>query len=494
MKALLSVFDKRGIVDFAKKLKELDCEIISTGGTYKCLSEEGISVTKISDFTGSPEILGGRVKTLHPKIFAGILAREDQQEELEENNLTRLDIVCCNLYPFEETVKKGADEKEVLENIDIGGVTLLRAAAKNYENVIILTDPDDYNHVIDEIASGGEISRETRKKLALKAFKTTAHYDNMISRYFSGTQDLDEINISLKKVMDLRYGENSQQKAAVYGDLPFEKIQGEKELSFNNLQDLNGAVNIVKSFNEPAVAIIKHAVPCGAASCSNFYDSYMKALESDSLSAFGGIVGLNGRLEKDVAEEIVKHFYEVVVAPEFSAESLEVLAQKKNLRVVRYMPFEDDLDMRRIPGGLLIQHPDSFEGENWKVVTDRQPSEEEMADMKFAWNVVRFLKSNAIALVKGRQTYGLGSGETSRVGAVEVAKSKVTKFFGDDKGELVMASDAFFPFPDGIESAAEAGVTVVVQPGGSVRDEEVIKKADELGICMVFTGRRHFLH
>lgn len=513
MKVLISVYNKKGIGDFAGNLRKLDWEIISTGGTYDFLKSAGIDVTKVSDFTGSPEILGGRVKTLHPKIFAGILARSDQRKELASHSISKIDMVCCNLYPFKEALLKYDNESLILENIDIGGVTLLRAAAKNYHNVIVVTDCKDYDEVIKELKSDG-ISIRMRKKYGLNAFKVTAEYDRAIAEYFSenlqptglinqtptknnvgvGFIRPDEININLRKIMDLRYGENSLQKAALYGKVPFKKIQGEKELSFNNIQDANAAINIVKSFSAPAAVIIKHLVPCGAASKDDVFDSYINALKSDPMSAFGGIIGLNEKLEENVAREIIKSFFEVVVAPDFSKDGLKILSGKPNLRVVKYYPFKEEIDIRGISGGLLVQDMDTFEGEDWKVVTKKQPAEEQMEDLKFAWKIVRFLKSNAIAIVKNSQTYGLGSGETARVGAVNVAISKIKQFIGENEDNLVMASDAFFPFPDGVEEAVKANVCSVVQPGGSKNDSLVIKRADELGISMVFTGRRHFLH
>ncbi len=535
MKVLISVYNKKGIGDFAGNLRKLGWEIISTGGTYDFLKSAGIDVTKVSDFTGSPEILGGRVKTLHPKIFAGILARSDQRKELANHSIPKIDMVCCNLYPFKEALLKYDNESLILENIDIGGVTLLRAAAKNYHNVIVVTDCKDYDEVIKELKSDG-ISIRMRKKYGLNAFKVTAEYDRAIAEYFSenlqptglinqtptknnvgvGFIRPDEININLRKIMDLRYGENPLQKAALYGKVPFKKIQGEKELSFNNIQDANAAINIVKSFSSPAAVIIKHLVPCGAASKDDILDSYINALKSDPMSAFGGIIGLNEKLEENVAREIIKSFFEVIVAPDFSKDSLKILSGKPNLRVVKYSSFKEEIDMqiplspfikggskggftneidiRGISGGLLVQDMDTFEGEDWKVVTKKQPTEEQMEDLKFAWKIVRFLKSNAIAIVKNSQTYGLGSGETARVGAVNVAISKLKQFFGEDEDNLVMASDAFFPFPDAVEEAVKANVCSVVQPGGSKNDSLVIKRADELGISMVFTGRRHFLH
>lgn len=494
-RALISVYDNEGILDFAGSLEKLGWEIICTSGTYNIIKGAGIDVIRVSDYTGSPEVLNGRIKTLHPKIFAGILAMDDQQGELDEYGTPRIDMVCCNLYPFKETIEKSKDECEILENIDIGGVALIRAAAKNYHNVIVVTDPQDYPDVIEKITSVA-ISSEDRKKYGLKAFTTTAEYDRVISSYFSGdTAGGDsEININLKKVMDLRYGENSHQKAALYGNVPFKKIRGIRELSFNNIQDINAAVNIVRSFDEPAAVIIKHSVPCGAASSSTVLDAYRRALESDSMSAFGGIIGLNRKLEKNLAEEIIKNFFEVIAAPDFSKDGLEILSQKKKLRVVKYHPFKEEQDMRKVSGGLLVQDSDTFAGEEWEVVTREKPTEEQMKDLKFAWKIVRFLKSNAVAIIRDSQTRGLGCGETSRVGAVNVAVSKLKQFFGEDEKNLVMASDAFFPFPDAVEEAVKAGVCAIVQPGGSKNDNNIIRRADELGVSMVFTGRRHFFH
>ncbi|MFH1415847.1 MAG: bifunctional phosphoribosylaminoimidazolecarboxamide formyltransferase/IMP cyclohydrolase [Elusimicrobiota bacterium] len=493
MKAVISVYNKDGIVEFAGELKKLGWDIISTGGTYKAIKNAGIDVEKVSDFTGSSEILGGRVKTLHPAIFAGILARDDQSGELEEAGMKRIDLVCCNLYPFEEAVEKYSDESLILENIDIGGVTLLRAAAKNYRSVICITDPDDYPSLIKKLKTGG-IDEKDRKLYGLKAFKTTARYDSAIRDYFAGKSGIGDLNISLPMTIELRYGENSHQKAELYGEVPFRMIQGEKELSFNNIQDSNAAMKIVKDFEEPAVVIIKHAVPCGAAVSKDIVTAYKKALESDPMSAFGGIVGLNRKLEKDLAEELTKNFYEVIIAPGFSGESLEVLKAKPNLRVVEYADSDDERDIRNVSGGLLVQDPDTFTGEDWKVVTSQSPDGSRMDELKFAWKLARYLKSNAIVIAKEKQTYGLGSGETSRVGAVKVAVSKIEEFFPGSAQDLVMASDAFFPFPDAVEEAARAGVCAIVQPGGSKNDDKVIEKADELGIIMVFTGRRHFLH
>jgi len=493
MRALISVYDKTGVAEFAGQLAKLGWEIVSTGGTYKLLSKEGIKAVKISYITGTPEMLEGRVKTLHPNVFGGILARKDQQEELEKYDIPRFDLVCCNLYPFEEAAEKYDSEKEVLENIDIGGVTLIRAAAKNYSQVLVVTDPEDYAEAAGKI-SKNDLQPRYRRQLALKAFERIAEYDLNISRYFSKKSFKPDLEIKMPKAGELRYGENPHQKAALYGDIPYEKIQGEKELSFNNIQDLEAAANIVKSFSSTAAVIIKHAVPCGAATGKNCGEAYKKALAGDPMSAFGGIVGFNARVDSGTASKLTEHFFEVIVAPEFDPEALRILSDKKNLRIVKYKPYRETMDYRRVSNGFLVQDMDDFKGEEWQTVSQKQPDEKQMNDLKFAWKIVRFLKSNAAAIVKDGQTRGLGSGETARVTAVEVAAMKMKKFFEEDGKDLIMASDGFFPFPDGVEKAAEAGVACIIQPGGSRNDEVVIKKADELGIVMVFAGRRHFLH
>ncbi|MBN2407107.1 MAG: bifunctional phosphoribosylaminoimidazolecarboxamide formyltransferase/IMP cyclohydrolase [Elusimicrobia bacterium] len=492
MKALISVYDKTDVAAFAAELRKMGWEIISTGGTYDILRKNGLEPVNISDYTLSPEVLEGRVKTLHPKIYMGLLARADQQAELDAHDTPRIDLVCCNLYPFEDTLKKTGDEARILENIDIGGVCLLRAAAKNYERVLVVSDPGDYREAAHRLGSG-TADRDYRKKLAAKAFGVTMKYDTAISGYFGGQAGGERLNLSLAKTMDLRYGENSHQKAALYGPIPFEKIRGEKELSFNNIQDTNAAVNIVREFSGPAAVIIKHIVPCGAALSGDIGGAYSKALQSDPMSAFGGIVGLNREVDAQLAGEIVKNFYEVVAAPGYSEEALAVFGGKPNLRIIRYGQERASLDMRYVSGAMLVQDADSFEGEKWEVVTAAKPAKEQEEDLLFAWKIVRFLKSNAIAVAKGRQTYGLGSGETARVGAVEVALSKMKQFFGVQEA-VVMASDAFFPFPDAVEKAAQANVKAIIQPGGSRNDKAVIEAADRLGISMIFSGRRHFLH
>ncbi|MFW6134756.1 MAG: bifunctional phosphoribosylaminoimidazolecarboxamide formyltransferase/IMP cyclohydrolase [Elusimicrobiota bacterium] len=493
MKALISVYKKEKIIEFARRLSKMDWDIVSTGGTYKYLEKAGINVTKVSDITGTQEMLGGRVKTLHTKIFAGILAREDQQSEIENLDIPGFEIVCCNLYPFKKAVKKYNNEEEILENIDIGGVTLLRAGAKNYKRVTVVTEPDDYDLIIKDLKSGS-VSLKRKRGLALKAFQKTADYDIAISNYFKGAEIKDQLYIRERKSMDLRYGENPHQKGALYGDIPYKKLQGEKELSFNNIQDMDAAVNVVRDLKIPGTAIIKHMVPCGAASGADVHEAYCKALESDPMSAFGGIVSFNTKVDKKTALEMVKHFFEVIAAPEFEPEALKVLSSKKNLRVVKYSKNGNDFDIRKINGGFLVQEQDSFEGEKWEAVTEKKPSDEQLSELEFAWRIAGNLRSNAIVISKDMQTKGLGSGETARVKAVEVAGSKIKQFFGENQDDLVMASDGFFPFPDAVERAAELNVSAIIQPGGSKNDSKVIDKCNELGIAMVFAGRRHFLH
>ncbi len=480
MRALISVYNKNSVAGFAKELTKLGWDILSTGGTAKHLEEEGIEVLKISQFTKSPEILSGRVKTLHPKIFAGLLARKNQYEELTELGIPKIDLVCINLYPFQEMVSENKNENEILENIDIGGVSLIRAAAKNYKNVITICSIDDYAQTIN-LLKNGSLNKKIRKKYALKAFETTAQYDTSISRYFSN-------------YTSLRYGENPHQKAELYGTIPYKKIAGEKELSFNNYADMDAAFKIVKSFEEPISVIVKHNIPCGAAVADNIEDAFIKSLNSDSMSAFGGIIGLNRKVNKKIASEIIKSFFEVVIAPDYSKEAITIFNEKPNMRIVQVLNADSDKDYRKISGGFLVQDIDNFEGEKWKVVTKKKPTLKEMNDLKFAWKIAGFLKSNAIVLAKDGQTLGLGSGETARIVALKVALMKLEQFFGKEKKDLVMASDGFFPFADVIYEAAEAGITHIVQPGGSKNDEKVISAADEFGIAMIFTGRRHFLH
>ncbi len=489
MRALISVYDKTGLEEFAGSLAEMGWELFSTGGTEKSIKEAGLKVTNISELTGYPDMLGGRVKTLHPAVFASILAREDQQQELEGFNLKPLGLVCVNLYPFESALAEGKSGSELLEYIDIGGVSLLRAAAKNYSRVITVSSPEDYRAVIEQLKKG-PVGEETRKKLASKAFNATCAYDAAISGYFNPAK----IFLSLPIEKKMRYGENPHQKAELYGKSPYKMVRGEKELSFNNYQDLDAAAKIVEEFEEPAVAIIKHAVPCGAAIARDIKDAYAKAYNSDPMSAFGGIAAFNREVDGGTAELMLDNYYEVVVAPSFTSEAIETFSQKPNIRVVSSSAGKGERDWRRISGGFLIQDEDSFKGEEWKTVTSTHPPEQQMEDLKFAWKIARFMKSNAVVIASGGRTVGLGGGETARVAAVDIAVSKMKKFFPDLQEGAVMASDAFFPFPDAVETAASAGIKSIVQPGGSRNDDKVIDASEKLKISMVFTGRRHFLH
>ncbi len=489
MRALVSVYDKKGVKEFCEYLSLKKWEIYSTGGTRKFLEKAGIDVTDISEVTGYPDMLEGRVKTLHPAVFGGLLARRDQKKELARLNIKPFGLICVNLYPFTRAEKEGRSEKELLEYIDIGGVSLIRAGAKNYKEVRVVCDPRDYTLIMEDMEKG-TLSLKKRRLLAAKAFSHTCEYEQAISSYFNREQFILNLPLSEK----LRYGENPHQRAALYGTPPFTKIQGKKELSFNNYQDLDAGVGIVKSFTAPACAIIKHSVPCGAAVGSGITEAYEKAYSADPMSAFGGIVTFNRELNEETAREMSGNFYEVVAAPSFSRGALRVLEEKENLRVVEYDEFKVHKDWRKISGGVLVQDPDSFKGEKWKIVTSFKPDERQEKDLRFAWKIAAFLKSNAVAIVGGGKTMGLGGGETARVSAVEIAVNKMKKFCPREKVSPVMASDAFFPFPDAVERAAAAGIKSIIQPGGSKNDSEVVDAAEKLGVSMVFTGRRHFLH
>jgi IMP cyclohydrolase (EC 3.5.4.10)/phosphoribosylaminoimidazolecarboxamide formyltransferase (EC 2.1.2.3) len=510
-RALISVSDKTGILEFAKELKNLGYEIISSSGTAKYLKENGIDVIEVSQITGFPEILDGRVKTLHPKIHGGILAIRDNQEhmkQLEENNIKPIDIVVINLYPFENTVKKGADLDEIIENIDIGGPALVRASAKNYKYVAIITDPKDYSDIINELKEYGEISIHTKKKLSLKAFRHTAFYDSIISQVLNEKFEINEdfpenLTIPMRLKSGLRYGENPHQKASLYIN-PLENgisvadseiLQG-KEMSFNNYYDVDSAVLLVKEFEEPACVIVKHNNPCGVAVAENIKQAYTLALETDPKSAFGGIVAFNKEVDEDTAKELTKLFLEVVVAPSFSDSALEVLKTKKNLRVVKVKNFDKKLegkDIKRISGGYLLQDRNLGLYTELKVVTERQPTEKELEDLIFALKVVKHVKSNAVVIAKDKRTVGIGVGQTSRVDSLETAIKKAKEFNLPLEGS-VLASEAFFPFRDSIDTAAKEGIKAVIQPGGSIRDQEVIDACNEHGIAMIFTNMRHFKH
>lgn len=510
-RAIISVSDKRGVDKLAKFLDEKGIEILSTGGTSKFLKEKGIKVTDISDYTGFPEIMDGRVKTLHPKVHGGILAIRDKKEHcesLEKLNIPFIDLVVVNLYPFEETIKKpNVPFEEVIENIDIGGPTMIRAAAKNFKDVLVVVDPDDYDKLMSYI-SDGNIPYDFRFYLAKKVFTHTAKYDGAISSYLSrvtneGLQNYPEVlNLQYEKVQECRYGENPHQSAAFYKEKDIaiacvssaRKIQG-KELSYNNFLDTDSCFRIVLEFEEPSAVIVKHNNPCGVAVSDKLKDAYVLARECDPVSAFGGIVALNRKVDEETAKEIAETFVEVVIAPGYDKSALEIFAKQPNLRVldVEGLPMKiEGLEMRRVVGGMLVQDFDlvTYDKNNLKVVTKRAPSEEEMKALDFAWKVCKHIKSNAILISRKNVTVGVGAGQMSRVDSAKIA---VMKARSDVKG-CVAASDAFFPFPDGLQVLADAGITAVIQPGGSMRDKEVIELADKYNIAMVFTGIRHFKH
>lgn len=503
-RALISVSDKSGIADFAKKLADKGVEILSTGGTAKLIRENGVEVKDVSDYTGFPEMMNGRVKTLHPMIHGGLLALRDNAEHMkaaEENGIEMIDLIVVNLYPFAETIKKeGVTDAEAIEQIDIGGPSMLRSAAKNFQSVTVVTDPADYEVVVAEFEKDGDTSPETRRRLAEKVFEATARYDATIASFLTGGK-LD--GFLVKKVQDLRYGENPHQEAAFFADMPghneaslvgAEKLQG-KELSYNNIMDADGALSLVREFSEPTVAFIKHANPCGIASGDTINDAFVNAYETDPKSAFGGIICFNRPVTEDIAESIVSKFFEVVLAPDFEEGALEVFKKKEKLRVLKLgevNPEPEAKTYRKVSGGLLIQDLDTarIAESELKVVTKRKPTEAEMKDLLFAWHVVKHVKSNAIVLAQNQMAVGIGAGQMSRVDAVELAIKKAMK----REDDAVMASDAFFPFPDSIETAAKHKIRAIIQPGGSIKDEDVIAAADAADIAMVFTGKRAFLH
>jgi phosphoribosylaminoimidazolecarboxamide formyltransferase/IMP cyclohydrolase len=512
-RALLSVSDKEGLVDFAKGLKGLGVEIVSTGGTAALLESNDVKTIGISEVTGWPEMMDGRVKTLHPAIHAGILARRDSKEhmaQLQKANIKKIDMVVVNLYPFKETVLKGSSLDEIIENIDIGGPSLIRAAAKNFEGVAVVTNPSRYPGLLQEMTtSDANIGGETLRTLALEAFRATATYDAMISSYlakvFPGEMFPSSFSLGMDKAYDLRYGENPQQTGAFYVD-PFasgvavgrsEKLHG-REISYNNILDLESALELLREFpDRPTAVVIKHTNPCGIASSDSLVDAFVIAFNVDSLAAFGCVIGLNREVDLATAEQIGSHFVDCVIAPEYAPEALAMLSKKKNIRLLRTgAPISHDekpeLKMKKVKGGLLIQTSDvkPLDPDTLKVVTARAPTEEETKSMLFAWKVCKHVWSNAIILAKGERVVGIGAGQMSRVDSSMIAAHKAR----ENARGAVMASDAFFPFRDGIDEAAKAGVTSVIQPGGSIRDEEVIKAADEHGMAMVFTGVRIFRH
>ncbi|EIV8646556.1 bifunctional phosphoribosylaminoimidazolecarboxamide formyltransferase/IMP cyclohydrolase [Vibrio parahaemolyticus] len=522
-RALISVSDKTGIVEFAQALAERGVDILSTGGTARLLAEQGIAVTEVSDYTGFPEMMDGRVKTLHPKVHGGVLGRRGQDDEvMAKHGINPIDMVVVNLYPFAETVaKEGCTLADAVENIDIGGPTMVRSAAKNHKDVTIVVNASDYDRVIAEMdANDKSLTLETRFDLAIAAFEHTAAYDGMIANYF-GTmvpsygenKEGDEeskfprtFNQQFEKKQDMRYGENSHQAAAFYVEAnPQEasvstarQIQG-KALSYNNIADTDAALECVKEFNEPACVIVKHANPCGVALGKDILEAYNRAYQTDPTSAFGGIIAFNQELDAETATAIVeRQFVEVIIAPSVSAEAIEVVAAKKNVRLLEcgeWSTKTTGFDVKRVNGGLLVQDRDQgmVSLDDLKVVSKRQPTEEELKDALFCWKVAKYVKSNAIVYAKGDMTIGVGAGQMSRVYSAKIAGIKAADE-GLKVAGSVMASDAFFPFRDGIDAAAEAGIKCVIQPGGSMRDDEVIAAADEHGMAMIFTGMRHFRH
>ena len=540
MRALLSVAQKEGIVSFAQALQALGAELISTGGTAAELAAAGLPVKQVSDLTGFPEILGGRVKTLHPTIHGGILAKRDEPEQMQqlaEHHIAPIDLVVCNLYPFVQTISQpGASLEQALEQIDIGGVTLLRAAAKNFEHVVVVVRPSDYETVLRELQEHGAVHLETRRRLATYAFQHTASYDTHIATYLrqlDSTLFPDEFTIALEKIQPLRYGENPHQEGAFYrwektgpgllkpaeghkagGQTPHTAqqmptvagaamLQG-KELSFNNILDLDAALNAVASFTVPTAVIIKHTNPCGlACDKEHLVEAYRRAHQGDTVSAYGGIIGFNRVVDADTANELAPIFYEAIIAPGYEPAALEVLNKKKNLRLLAtnapisppatksaFAPWQ--LDVRRVSGGFLVQTPDLITEQELRcqVVTEREPTLEEVTDLLFAWKAVKHVKSNAIVLAKKLMVIGVGAGQTNRVYSVQIAVEKAA----DRARGSVLASDAYFPFPDGVEAAAKAGVTAIIQPGGSIRDDEAIRMANRYAIAMLVTGQRHFRH
>ncbi|EJG0975804.1 bifunctional phosphoribosylaminoimidazolecarboxamide formyltransferase/IMP cyclohydrolase [Vibrio parahaemolyticus] len=522
-RALISVSDKTGIVEFAQALVERGVDILSTGGTARLLAEQGIAVTEVSDYTGFPEMMDGRVKTLHPKVHGGVLGRRGQDDDvMEKHGINPIDMVVVNLYPFAETVAKdGCTLADAVENIDIGGPTMVRSAAKNHKDVTIVVNASDYDRVIAEMdANDKSLTLETRFDLAIAAFEHTAAYDGMIANYF-GTmvpsygenKEGDEeskfprtFNQQFEKKQDMRYGENSHQAAAFYVEAnPQEasvstarQIQG-KALSYNNIADTDAALECVKEFNEPACVIVKHANPCGVALGKDILEAYNRAYQTDPTSAFGGIIAFNQELDAETATAIVeRQFVEVIIAPSVSTEAIEVVAAKKNVRLLEcgeWSTKTTGFDVKRVNGGLLVQDRDQgmVSLDDLKVVSKRQPTEEELKDALFCWKVAKYVKSNAIVYAKGDMTIGVGAGQMSRVYSAKIAGIKAADE-GLEVAGSVMASDAFFPFRDGIDAAAETGIKCVIQPGGSMRDDEVIAAADEHGMAMIFTGMRHFRH
>ncbi|MFH0819003.1 MAG: bifunctional phosphoribosylaminoimidazolecarboxamide formyltransferase/IMP cyclohydrolase [Patescibacteria group bacterium] len=501
-RALISVSDKTGIEELAKQLVDLNIEIVSTGGTAKVLEDAGVKVISIDDVTGFPEMMNGRLKTLHPNVHGGLLAVRDNEEHTasaKEHGIEMIDLVVVNLYPFEQ--------KPGIENIDIGGPTMLRSAAKNHQYVTVVTDPKDYEKVLEEIKDKGDTSLETRKKLAQKVFAHTARYDSLIADFMNEKKEFtDEMTFGYKKAYDLRYGENPHQSACFYIEgnikepcVANAKILQGKQLSYNNIMDADGAINVVRDFTEPACAVIKHANPCGACTDKDIVKAFKQAYAADSLSAFGGIIALNRDCNEEIATEISKVFAEIVIAPKFDEKALEILAKKKNLRLLEIGSLagantyaRPPRDLRKVVGGILVQDLDRLiiEAKDLKIVTETQPDADQIKEMLFAWKIIKHVKSNAILLTKNNTTVGVGCGQVSRVDATDIAIKKA----GANVSGCVIASDAYFPFRDSIDKIATVGIKAIIQPGGSIRDEEVIAACNEHGVAMVFTGNRAFKH
>ena len=512
-RALISVSDKKGVVDFAKGLSAMNVEILSTGGTAKALRDAGISVVEVSDYTGSPEMLDGRLKTLHPKIHGGLLSRRanpKDMEDIQKHGIKPIDMVVVNLYPFEETVSKpNVTFEDAIENIDIGGPTMLRAASKNFQDVAVVVDPEDYAKIIDEMKSSkGELGKETKLNLAKKVFAHTARYDTLIADYLTGVTEKEQsfpeyFTTSLKRVSVLRYGENPQQKAAIYKErtsglsLPDAKVLQGKEMSFNNYLDTHSALMLAIEFDKKACAIIKHNNPCGVALGDTAVEAYKKAEKADPVSAFGGVVALNTEVDGDAAKAMVDLFLEVVIAPSFTKEAMEIFSKKPNMRLLEFPDMVSkkkagSWDIKRIAGGMLLQGWDYSDEDimSMKAITKRQPTRDELEALSFAWKVCKHVKSNAVVYAFKDRAAGIGIGQTKRVYTAKIGAMNA----GEPIQGSVAASDGFFPFRDGIEVLHEMGVTAVVQPGGSVKDSEVIAAADEFNMAMIMTGTRHFRH
>ncbi|MDR1408775.1 MAG: bifunctional phosphoribosylaminoimidazolecarboxamide formyltransferase/IMP cyclohydrolase [Oscillospiraceae bacterium] len=513
-RAILSVFDKTGVVDFAKGLLALDFELLSTGGTHHALTEVGLPCIEVSDVTGFPECLDGRVKTLHPAIHGGLLAmraNSTHMKRIAELGIEPIDVVAVNLYPFAATIKKtGVSLEECIENIDIGGPTMLRAAAKNWQDVAVIVNPADYEKVLEELKAWGEVTRETKFELCGKVFEHTSHYDALINNYLRAQRwesALPEVlALPYERVQSMRYGENPHQAAAFYKEagalpntLPMARQLHGKELSYNNINDANGALDCLKEFgfDQPTAVAVKHANPCGVGVGGTIFEAYINAYNADPVSIFGGIIALNRAVDKVTAEELSKTFLEIIIAPSFETEALEILTKKPNIRLLELPALAEPnpkgaWDMKRITGGLLIQDLDTagLAESELDCVTERAPTDKEKANLLFAWKVVKHTKSNAIVLAKGNRTTGIGPGQTNRITALELA----IRYAGGDAAGSVLASDAFFPFDDCVTAAAAAGITAIIQPGGSIRDADSIAKCNEDGIAMLFTNVRHFKH